>query len=71
MKTLKFKTNINCSGCVATVTPVLNNQEGIEKWEVNTNDPQKILSVETELSPEEIIKKVNSAGYKAEVVSGN
>ncbi len=29
METLKFKTNINCGGCVAKVTPELNATEGI------------------------------------------
>ena len=41
MKTLKFKTNINCGGCVSKVTPFLNNQEGVESWEVDTVNPDK------------------------------
>ena len=69
MKTLKFKTNINCSGCVSKVTPLLNEAEGIEKWEVNTNDSLKILTVETdELSAEEVKNIVNKAGFKAEKI---
>ncbi|MDX2001394.1 MAG: heavy-metal-associated domain-containing protein [Chitinophagales bacterium] len=67
MKTLKFKTNINCSGCVAGVTPHLNNAEGIDKWEVDTNNPQKILTVETDkLSEDEVVQVVTKAGFKAE-----
>ena len=31
METLKFTTNINCGGCIAKVTPFLDNKEGIEK----------------------------------------
>jgi hypothetical protein len=27
MKTLKFKTNINCGGCLAKVTPFLNEEK--------------------------------------------
>ena len=30
MKTIKFKTNINCGGCISKVTPFLNKQEGVE-----------------------------------------
>ena len=66
MKTLKFKTNINCNGCIATVTPSLNQVKGIEKWNVDISNPQKILTVETsDLSEDEIISVVNKAGYNA------
>ncbi len=66
MKTLQFKTNIKCSGCVAAVTPVLNNTPGIEKWEVDTENPDKILTVSTDsLSEQEVVKAVEKAGYTA------
>ena len=69
METLKFKTNINCGGCIATVTPYLNAMKDIDKWEVDIANPNKILSVQTDnLSAEEIIKTVEKAGYKAEKV---
>jgi copper chaperone len=70
METLKFKTNINCSGCVANVTPALNKKLGEQSWKVNTHDSRKILTVETKnLDAEEIIEAVREAGYKAEPVS--
>ena len=31
MEKLKFKTNINCGGCVAKVTPFLNAETSIDK----------------------------------------
>lgn len=69
MQTLKFKTNINCGGCISTVTPFLNNKEGIEKWEVDTANPQKILTVTTEdLKATDIIETLQKAGYKAEQI---
>jgi copper chaperone len=65
MTTLKFKTNINCGGCIAKVTPFLNSEKSILKWEVDTNSPDKILKVEGEdLKPEDVISKVKEAGYK-------
>jgi len=65
MTTLKFKTNINCSGCVAKVTPFLNDKEGIEKWNVNTEDPDKVLTVETcDLTAEEIMDTVKKTGFR-------
>lgn len=67
MKTLKFKTNINCGGCIAKVTPSLNQVKGIKKWEVDTANPQKILTVETEeLTEADIIKTLMEVGYNAE-----
>ncbi len=70
METLKFKTTINCGGCVATVTPHLNQIKGIEKWSVDTTNPQKILTVEaSELRPEVIVEKLKEAGYKAELLA--
>ncbi len=69
MKTLKFKTNINCGGCIAKVTPSLNSAKGIEKWSVDTVAPEKILSIETNnLTQAEVIAIVTKAGYKAEVL---
>ncbi len=67
MEKLKFKTNINCNGCIAKVTPHLNQVEGIEKWEVDINNPQKVLTVETlNLSAKDIIQVISNAGYQAE-----
>jgi len=69
MKTLKFKTNVNCGGCISNLTPHLNEIKGISKWSVDTANPQKILTVETnETSSAEIINALNAAGYKAELV---
>lgn len=69
MKELKFKTNINCGGCVSAVTPHLDKKEGIEKWEVDTNNPDKILTVHTDtLTQEEVIETVKAAGYNAETI---
>lgn len=69
MKQYKFKTNINCSGCIATVTPYLNANNQIKKWEVDTVNPQKVLTVETDsLSSEMVAEIVKKAGYKAEPI---
>jgi copper chaperone len=70
MKKIQYKTNINCGGCIATVTPFLNNVIGIEKWEVDTQKPDKILTVQGEISSEEIEKAVTEAGFKIERKKG-
>ena len=70
MKTLKFQTNVKCGGCIATVTPHLNQVKGIVSWNVDTTDPLKIMTIETDgISPEEIISVMKTAGYQAEFVS--
>ena len=69
MNALKFKTTIKCGGCIATVTPFLNKIEGISTWSVDTNSPEKILTVETEIvSPEDISSMLKSAGYQADLI---
>lgn len=72
METLKFKTNVNCGGCIATVTPHLNQVKGIGKWSVDTSNPQKVLTVEaSEIDPEVIIETLKKAGYKADLIASN
>lgn len=67
MKTLKFKTNINCGGCIAAVTPFLNSEKEILSWEVDTTDKNKILTVTTEsLSAEMVQQVLEKAGYKSQ-----
>lgn len=67
---LKFKTNINCSGCVAKVTTFLNEGEGVGSWEVDTETRDKILTVHSDrIGKETVIKKVQDAGFKIELIN--
>ena len=67
MKTLKFKTNINCGGCISKVTPFLDKQDGVESWEVDTVNPDKILTIESDGASEEDVKAtLQKVGFKAE-----
>ena len=45
MEQLKFKTNIKCSGCVASATPFLDEAAGHGNWSVNLEDTTKTLTV--------------------------
>jgi copper chaperone len=71
MTTLQFNTNINCGSCIKSVTPFLNALEGIEAWEVDTNNPEKVLSVHTEEPAEEVttavLSAIQQAGFKGDV----
>ena len=66
METIKFKTTIKCSGCVAKVTPFLNEALGEDNWEVDYNNPSKILTVVGEADKNKVISVVEKSGYKAE-----
>lgn len=68
MEKIKFKTTIKCSGCVAKVTPFLNEALGEDNWEVDTNDPSKVLTVVGDNDQTRVIQAVEKAGYKAEVL---
>ncbi|MEX2640893.1 MAG: heavy-metal-associated domain-containing protein [Balneolales bacterium] len=72
MKTLKFKTNIKCSGCVDKVTPFLDEWAGKDNWKVDVQDPYRILTVVSEdIQPSTIRTALEEAGYKGEPVGSN
>ena len=70
MDTLKFKTNINCGGCVAAVTTVLDKLTGVKKWQVDTNKPDKILTIDADsgLKADYVVAALKAKGYSAELL---
>lgn len=66
MESLKFKTNINCGGCIAKVTPSLNKIAGEGNWQVDTTDRNKILTVKPDLPVAKVIASVKEAGFYIE-----
>ena len=67
MEILKFKTSIKCNGCLEKVSPRLNETEGIEKWEVDLKNPDKVLTVESDGATEgQVISTLDKIGFKAE-----
>ena len=66
METLKFKTNINCGGCVKAVTPHLNQVDQVESWQVDTDNPNKTLEVQSKTGDQQpVIEAVRNAGFEA------
>ena len=65
MKTLQFNTNINCGGCIKAVTPTLNGEKGITSWQVDTANPNKVLTVTGDITEEQVLALVEDAGFKA------
>ena len=68
METIKFKTNIKCTGCLAQVGPALNETAGENNWQVDLNSSDKTLTVQGDLQEAEIIAAVKKAGYAAEKI---
>ena len=68
MKTLQFKTNIKCSGCIAKTTPYLNEAVGENNWQVDVQNPNKILTVNADekVDEETVVQALEKAGYTAE-----
>jgi copper chaperone len=64
MKTYTFKTSIKCGGCIEKVTPFLNELTAVKQWEVDTVNPDKVLTVQTEGEVGSIVEKVEAAGFR-------
>lgn len=61
--TQQFKTNLNCAMCVRSVTNFLNEVPGVENWQVDTDNPEKTLTVEGSASADKIMEAVDEAGF--------
>lgn len=69
MEKMKFKTNINCNNCKRTVSAFIGKEPAITNWEVDLDNPDKILSVEADkLSPADVVQLLQKAGFKAQVI---
>ena len=69
MKNITFKTNINCGSCIKSVTPFLNEVDNVDSWKVDTENPDKILTVELDDENEKtVIESVKKAGFEIEKI---
>jgi len=67
MNILVFKTNIRYKKQLRQVQPWLNNIEGLHKWNVDFQDNDKVLRLETSnVSPTKIQSLLNQLGYYCE-----
>ena len=65
MATLQFKTTINCGGCIKAVTPALNQTVGAGNWQVDTANPDKILTISSDqLTTAQVVEAIEKAGFK-------
>lgn len=68
MAELKFKTNINCGSCIKSVKPFLDEVVGEGNWAVDTDNTEKILTVNTEEEVSEVVEAVSDAGFKIQKI---
>lgn len=68
MNEYTFKTNINCGSCIKSVTPFLNELDNLEMWKVDTENSDKILTVQLEdTNVETVLDAIKKAGYSIEL----
>jgi hypothetical protein len=67
LKVLVFRTNIRFKKDLRQVSPVLDKSPGIMRWNVDREDSDKVLRIESlGLQPEDIIHFITRAGYFCE-----
>lgn len=69
MATKKFKTNAKCGGCSSKIGEALErNDVKVGDWSIDLANPEKLLTVNSEMTSDAIIRIVTDTGYKAEEV---
>jgi copper chaperone CopZ len=72
MKKFTFNTSINCGKCVKTVSVFLDDVTGIKEWKVDTDNPDKVLTVMADFdSPDSIVEAVEEAGFDINETDSN
>lgn len=69
MEILKFKTNVKNEADVSKVAALLDQEESISKWIIDTATDENILSVSGEkLNPQTVENALQEAGFEAEIL---
>ena len=67
MEILVFKTNIRNQKQLSVIVPHMNSLQGVQRWNMDMQDRDKILRVQTmDVAPQTIEGVVRKAGYKCE-----
>ncbi|HEY0895183.1 MAG TPA: hypothetical protein VGE15_01395 [Sphingobacteriaceae bacterium] len=62
MEVVKLKTNIKCEGCLARISPALNEKFGEDNWEVDLKVLDKVLEV-VGYPEDDVISTLQQAGF--------
>lgn len=67
LQVLVFKTNLQSKKDILHISPLMGDTPGILKWNVDQQDIDNVLRIETDwLLPEDIIRLVTNVGYLCE-----
>lgn len=70
MSEARFKTTIQCNGCLSKVTPKLNEILEEQSWSVNLESDDRILTVNDDnVSVDAVVSAVKSVGFEIEELS--
>lgn len=70
MSEAKFKTTIQCNGCLSKVTPKLNEILKEQSWSVDLESDDRILTVNDDnVSLDAVVSAVKSVGFEIEELS--
>ena len=70
MSEAKFKTTIQCNGCLSKVTPKLNEILKEQSWSVDLESDDRILTVNDDsVSVDAVVSAVKSVGFEIEELS--
>ena len=71
MEIYKFKTSAKCGGCVSNIGRYLDEIKEIDRWNINLNDPMRILEVSSESDISDVVMaSIRKAGYKVDLLTG-
>ena len=67
MEVLVLKTNIRYKKQLKEVEPLLNNQDSILRWNIDLQDRDKVLRIESTALPiNDVIQLIQNAGFHCE-----
>ena len=67
MEVLILKTNIRYKKQLKTVAPLLDSKDNISRWNIDLNDIDKVLRIESSnLELEEVVQLMQEAGFHCE-----
>ena len=71
MEVLILKTNIRYKKQVKTVAPLLDGQDNISRWNIDLNDIDKVLRIESDdMELTEVVQIIKKAGFHCEELAG-
>lgn len=63
---MKFKTNAKCGACEAAIRMKLNGVVPNNDWSLDLDSPNKVLTVNGDVSAADIMEAVKDAGFRIE-----